>query len=89
MARSKARLNYAVSELHDYSLVEVRAGNYSFHAYVHEWTLKSLSRKADTENKSELQPVLLGDENLGPNGDKNSREIGYEEIVFRPLCIHH
>jgi hypothetical protein len=48
--------------------------------------------KVDTENGSELQPVPLGDENqiiLGPNGDKNSREIDYEEMVFRPLCIHH
>jgi hypothetical protein len=43
----KARFNYAMSKLHDYSLVEVRAGSYSPHTCVHYWTLEFLSRSFD------------------------------------------
>src|SRR3984885_4493468 len=47
MVKSKARFNYAISMLHDYSLVEVQAGSYSLHACVHDWTLELLNRSFD------------------------------------------
>jgi hypothetical protein len=57
-----------------------------------EGTGSGPSPAVDPENESELQPVLLGDEDqiiLGPKGYQNSREIDYGEIVFRPLYVHH
>ena len=45
--KSKPRFNYAISKLHDYSLVEVRAGSYSLHACVHDWALEFLNRSFD------------------------------------------
>jgi hypothetical protein len=57
-----------------------------------EGTESGPSPAVDPENESELQPVPLGDEDqiiLGPKGYQNSREIGYREIVFRPLYVHH
>jgi len=45
--KSKARFNYAISKLHDYSLVEIRAGSYSLHACVHDWALEFLNRSFD------------------------------------------
>jgi tetratricopeptide (TPR) repeat protein len=47
--KSKARFNRAMSKLHDYSLVEIRAGSYSLHACVHDWTLECLNRDLDNE----------------------------------------
>jgi tetratricopeptide (TPR) repeat protein len=47
IVKSKARFNYAISMLHDYSLVEVQAGSYSLHACVHDWTLELLNRSFD------------------------------------------
>jgi tetratricopeptide (TPR) repeat protein len=47
--KSKARFNHAISKLRDYSLVEVRAGSYSLHACVHDWTLGFLNRSFDDE----------------------------------------
>ena len=47
--KSKARFNYAMSLLHDYSLVEARAGNYSLHTCVHDWTMGFLNRIIDDE----------------------------------------
>ena len=49
ITKSKARFNRAISKLHDYSLVEVRAGSYSLHACVHDWTLEFLNRSFDDE----------------------------------------
>ena len=47
IVKSKARFNYAISKLHDYSLVEVQAGSYSLHACVHDWVLEFLNRRSD------------------------------------------
>jgi hypothetical protein len=47
MIKSKARFNYAMSKLHDYSLVEVQLENYSLHACVHDWSLEFLNRSFD------------------------------------------
>jgi hypothetical protein len=41
--RSWARLNRAVSTLHNYSLVEVSEGQYSLHTCVHDWKLEYLN----------------------------------------------
>ena len=49
VVKSKARFNRAMSKLHDYSLVEIRAGSYSLHACVHDWTLECLNRDLDNE----------------------------------------
>src|SRR5436190_17867006 len=49
VVKSKARFNYAMSKLHDYSLVEIRAGSYSLHACVHDWTLEFLNRRFDAD----------------------------------------
>ena len=43
--KSKVRFNYAMSKLHDYSLVEVRSGSYSLHTCVHDWTIEFLNRR--------------------------------------------
>ena len=37
----------------------------------------------DTDRLAEHRVVL------GPKSYQNSREIGYGEIVFRPLYVHH
>ena len=47
VVKSKARFNHAMSKLHDYSLVEVRAGSYSLHACVHDWALEYLNWSFD------------------------------------------
>jgi len=47
IVKSKARFNYAMSLLHDYSLVEIQAGNYSLHTCVHDWTMGFLNRIID------------------------------------------
>ena len=44
VVKSKARFNRVMSRLHDYSLVEIRAGSYSLHTCVHDWTLEYLNR---------------------------------------------
>jgi tetratricopeptide (TPR) repeat protein len=49
VVKSKTRFNRAMSKLHDYSLVEIRAGSYSLHACVHDWTLECLNRDLDNE----------------------------------------
>lgn len=49
VVKSKARFNYAMSKLHDYSLVEIRAGSYSLHTCVHDWTLEYLNRGFNDE----------------------------------------
>src|SRR5271154_5133529 len=49
VVKSKARFNRAMSKLHDYSLVEIRAGSYSLHTCVHDWTLECLNRDLDNE----------------------------------------
>ena len=45
--KSRARFNYAMSLLHDYSLIETRVGNYSLHTCVHDWTMGFLNRVID------------------------------------------
>jgi tetratricopeptide (TPR) repeat protein len=49
VVKSKVRFNSAMSRLYDYSLVEVRAGSYSLHACVHDWTLEFLNRSFDAD----------------------------------------
>src|SRR5271155_4175385 len=44
VVESKARFNHVMSRLHDYSLVEIKAGSYSLHTCVHDWTLEYLNR---------------------------------------------
>jgi tetratricopeptide (TPR) repeat protein len=47
--KSKARFNYAMSLLHDYSLVEARGGKYSLHTCVHDWTMGFLNQIINNE----------------------------------------
>jgi tetratricopeptide (TPR) repeat protein len=47
VSQNRARFNRAMSVLHNYSLVEVRAGKYSLHTCVHDWTLEYLNREFD------------------------------------------
>jgi tetratricopeptide (TPR) repeat protein len=47
VVESRARFSDAISKLHDYSLVEAKAGSYSLHPCVHDWTLSWLNRKFD------------------------------------------
>src|SRR2546423_9723550 len=47
VVKSKVRFNYAMSKLHDYSLVEVGAGSYNLHTCVHDWTLEFLNRSSN------------------------------------------
>ena len=47
IVKNRARFNYAMSLLHDYSLVEIQAGNYSLHTCVHDWTMGFLNRIID------------------------------------------
>jgi tetratricopeptide (TPR) repeat protein len=47
ITKNKVRFNYAMSKLHDYSLVEIRSQSYSLHACVHDWTLEFLNRSFD------------------------------------------
>jgi tetratricopeptide (TPR) repeat protein len=49
VVKSRARFNRAMSTLHNYSLVDVRAGSYSLHTCVHDWTLECLNRDFDSE----------------------------------------
>jgi tetratricopeptide (TPR) repeat protein len=59
VVNSKARFNYAMSKLHDYSLVEVQAGSYSLHTCVQDWTMKFLNRSFDG-NLSRLAVRCIG-----------------------------
>jgi hypothetical protein len=45
--KSRVRFNRAISTLHNYSLLEVSEGQYSFHTCVHDWTLEYLNHKLD------------------------------------------
>lgn len=47
--KSLARFNQAISTLHDYSLLEVSAGQYSLHMCQHDWTLEYLNHDFDPE----------------------------------------
>jgi tetratricopeptide (TPR) repeat protein len=49
VVESRARFSDAMLKLHDYSLVEAKAGSYSLHPCVHDWTLSWLNRKFDEE----------------------------------------
>ena len=49
VVKSRARFNRAMSTLHDYSLVDVRAGSYGLHTCVHDWTLEYLNCDFDSE----------------------------------------
>ena len=47
--KSRARFNRAISILHNYSLLEVNAGQYSLHTCEHDWTLECLNHEFDQE----------------------------------------
>ena len=47
--KSRARFNRAISTLHNYSLLEVSAGQYSLHTCEHDWTLEYLNAEFDQE----------------------------------------
>ena len=47
--KSQVRFNRAMSTLHDYSLLEVSAGQYSLHTCEHDWTLEYLNSDFDQE----------------------------------------
>ena len=47
--KSRARFNRAISTLHNYSLLEVSAGQYSLHTCEHDWTLEYLNRGFDQD----------------------------------------
>jgi hypothetical protein len=47
--KSRARFNRAISTLHNYSLLEVSAGQYSLHTCEHDWTLEYLNAEIDQE----------------------------------------
>ena len=49
MLKSRARFNQAISILHNYSLLEVSAGQYSLHTCEHDWTLEYLNAEFDQE----------------------------------------
>ena len=45
--KSRARFNHAISILHNFSLLEVSAGQYSLHTCEHDWTLEYLNNELD------------------------------------------
>ena len=49
LLKSRARFNRAISILHNYSLLEVSAGQYSLHTCEHDWTLEHLNQEFDQE----------------------------------------
>ena len=49
LLKSRARFNRAISILHNHSLLEVSAGQYSLHTCEHDWTLEHLNQEFDQE----------------------------------------
>jgi hypothetical protein len=49
VSKSRARFNQVISTLHNYSLLEVSAGQYSLYTCEHDWTLEYLNRGFDQE----------------------------------------
>jgi tetratricopeptide (TPR) repeat protein len=47
VVHSRARFHWALSILHNYSLVEITQGSYSLHTCVHDWTLEYLNHTFD------------------------------------------
>lgn len=47
--KSRVRFNRAISTLHNYSLLEVSAGQYSLHMCEHDWALEYLNHEFDQE----------------------------------------
>lgn len=47
--KSRARFTQAISILHNYSLLEVSAGQYSLYTCEHDWTLEFLNHEFDQE----------------------------------------
>jgi len=60
ITKNKARFDYAMSKLHDYSLVEIRLEGYSLHACVHDWTLEFLNRSFDDDKLYRLAVRCIG-----------------------------
>ena len=49
--KSQARFNQAISILHNFSLLEMSAGQYSLHTCEHDWTLEYLNKELDQKRR--------------------------------------